>query len=118
MSAMRCDTTSEAKLKWLTDVYESVGPADITGRLVLHALGPKTIDRTTEYECDDRDRRSTVRRVSAAGFPRNKWIGGFDLDAKPSINAATIHSLATGDRMRRGDSLCLIGAPGPGRVPC
>lgn len=26
-------------------------------------------------ECDDRDRRSVVRRVSAAGFPRQKWLG-------------------------------------------
>lgn len=43
-------------------------------------------------ECDDRDRRSTVRRVSAAGFPRNKWIGDFDFDANPNINAATIHT--------------------------
>lgn len=30
--------------RWLTDVYESVRPADITGRLVWHALGAKTID--------------------------------------------------------------------------
>ena len=30
--------------KWLTDVYESVRPADITGRLVWHALGAKTIE--------------------------------------------------------------------------
>jgi DNA replication protein DnaC len=26
-------------------------------------------------ECDDRDRRSSVRRVKAAGFPRDKWLG-------------------------------------------
>jgi len=30
--------------RWLTDVYESVRPADITGRLVWHALGAKTIE--------------------------------------------------------------------------
>lgn len=30
--------------RWLSDVYESVRPADITGRLVWHALGAKTID--------------------------------------------------------------------------
>ncbi|CAH0168621.1 type I restriction endonuclease subunit R [Plantibacter cousiniae (nom. nud.)] len=34
--------------KWLTDVYESVRPADITGRLVWHALGAKTIDLINE----------------------------------------------------------------------
>ncbi len=66
-------------------------------------------------ECDDRDRRSTVRRVSAAGFPRNKWIGDFDFDANPNINAATIHTLATGDWIRRGEPLCLIGDSGTGK---
>lgn len=46
-------------------------------------------------ECDDRDRRSTVRRVAGAGFPRQKWLGDFDYDANPNINPATIHTLAT-----------------------
>jgi DNA replication protein DnaC len=41
-------------------------------------------------ECDDRDRRSSVR-VSAANFPREKWLGDFDFDANPNINPATIH---------------------------
>ena len=63
-------------------------------------------------ECDDRDRRSTVRRVAGAGFPRQKWLGDFDYDANPNINAATIHTLATGDWVRRGDPLCLIGDSG------
>lgn len=34
--------------RWLTDVYESVRPADITGRLVWHALGAKTIELINE----------------------------------------------------------------------
>jgi type I restriction enzyme R subunit len=34
---------------WLTDVYESVRPSDITGRLVWHALGAKTIDLINEH---------------------------------------------------------------------
>jgi hypothetical protein len=25
-------------------------------------------------ECDDRDRGSSIRRVKAAGFPRDKWL--------------------------------------------
>ncbi|MET3174018.1 UNVERIFIED_ORG: hypothetical protein ABIB52_001863 [Arthrobacter sp. UYCu721] len=52
-------------------------------------------------ECDDRDRRSSIRRVKAANFPRDKWLG--DFDANPSINPATIHTLATGgvDPQRR-----------------
>ena len=35
--------------RWLTDVYESVRPADVTGRLVWHALGAKTIDLINEH---------------------------------------------------------------------
>lgn len=66
-------------------------------------------------ECDDRDRRSSIRRVSAAGFPRNKWLGDFDFDANPNINAATIYQLATGDWIRKGEPLCLIGDSGTGK---
>ncbi|TFC32574.1 AAA family ATPase [Cryobacterium sp. MDB1-18-2] len=66
-------------------------------------------------ECDDRDRRSSVRRVKAAGFPRDKWLGDFDFDANSNINPATINTLATGDWVRRGQPLCLIGDSGTGK---
>ena len=39
----------EDDYRWLTDVYESVRPSDITGRLVWHALGAKTIDLINEH---------------------------------------------------------------------
>jgi type I restriction enzyme R subunit len=35
--------------RWLTDVYESVRPSDIAGRLVWHALGAKTIELINEH---------------------------------------------------------------------
>ncbi|GAA0341911.1 type I restriction endonuclease subunit R [Micropruina glycogenica] len=35
--------------RWLTDVYESVRPSDISGRLVWHALGAKTIDLINQH---------------------------------------------------------------------
>ncbi|MGB0243912.1 MAG: type I restriction endonuclease subunit R [Candidatus Nanopelagicales bacterium] len=38
-----------ADYRWLTDVYESVRPSDISGRLVWHALGAKTIDLINEH---------------------------------------------------------------------
>jgi type I restriction enzyme R subunit len=34
----------ELDYRWLTDVYESVRPADHTGKLVWHALGAKTLE--------------------------------------------------------------------------
>jgi DNA replication protein DnaC len=66
-------------------------------------------------ECDDRDRRSSIRRVKAAGFPRAKWLGDFDYDANPNINPATIHTLAGCDWIRKGHPLCLIGDSGTGK---
>jgi type I restriction enzyme R subunit len=39
----------QADYRWLTDVYESVRPSDITGRLVWHALGAKTLDLINQH---------------------------------------------------------------------
>jgi DNA replication protein DnaC len=66
-------------------------------------------------EVDDRDRRSSIRRVRAASFPREKWLGDFDFDANPNVNPATIHTLATADWVRKGQPLCLIGDSGTGK---
>ncbi|KAA0015980.1 AAA family ATPase [Antrihabitans cavernicola] len=66
-------------------------------------------------ECDDRTRRRSIRRVKAAGFPREKWLGDFDFDANPNINPATIHTLASGAWVRAGQPLCLIGDSGTGK---
>jgi type I restriction enzyme, R subunit len=39
----------EADYHWLSDVYESVRPVDITGRLIWHALGAKTVDLINQH---------------------------------------------------------------------
>jgi DNA replication protein DnaC len=65
-------------------------------------------------ECDGRDRRSSIRRVKAANFSRDKWLGD-DFDANPNIKPATFQSLATGDWIRKGAPLCLIGDSGTGK---
>jgi DNA replication protein DnaC len=69
-------------------------------------------------ECDDRDRRSSIRRVKSANFPRDKWLSDFDYDANQNINEATINTLATGDWIRKGQPLCLIGDSGPASPIC
>lgn len=66
-------------------------------------------------ECDERDRRRSARRVKAAGFPREKWIEDFDFDANPTLNPATIHTLASGAWIRAGEPVCLIGDSGTGK---
>ncbi|MQW77186.1 AAA family ATPase [Nocardioides sp. dk4132] len=66
-------------------------------------------------EVDDRDRRSTIRRVNAAGFPRPKLLADFEFDANTNINPATVHTLGTGEWVRKGQPLCLIGDSGTGK---
>ena len=41
-------TQYETDYRWLTDVYESVRPADHTGKLVWHGLGAKTLELINE----------------------------------------------------------------------
>ena len=66
-------------------------------------------------ECDDRDVRRCARRVSEAGFPRDKTLADFDFAANPAINPATINTLAGCGWVSRGESLCLIGDSGTGK---
>jgi DNA replication protein DnaC len=66
-------------------------------------------------ECDDRARRRSERRIRAAGFPRDKSLRAFDFDANPNIDPATINTLATGDWIKKGLPLCLIGDSGTGK---
>jgi hypothetical protein len=69
-------------------------------------------------ERDDRDRRSVVRRVKSAGSPRQKWLADFDFDANDHINPATVNTLASGEWVRTGYPLCLIGDSAPANRTC
>lgn len=42
-------STYEADYRWLADVYESVRPTDVSGRLVWHTLGAKTLELINEH---------------------------------------------------------------------
>jgi len=66
-------------------------------------------------ECDDRDRRRSARRITAAGFPREKWLSDFDYNANPQIQPAVIAQLATSAWVSKGEPLCLIGDSGTGK---
>lgn len=55
--------------------------AATTGQWSYHGL----LAELLLAECDDRDRRSTVRRVESAGFPRQKWLSDFDFAANENI---------------------------------
>ena len=66
-------------------------------------------------ECDERMRRRSERRIRAAGFPRQKYLRDFDFTANPNVDAATIHTLAKNEWVRKGEPLCLIGDSGTGK---
>ena len=50
-----------------------------------------------------------------AGFPRPKRLEDFDTDANPNVHPATLASLATGDWVRTGTPVCLLGDSGTGK---
>jgi DNA replication protein DnaC len=52
---------------------------------------------------------------SPQGFPRQKWLADFHFDANDHINPATVNTLASGEWVRTGYPLCLIGDSGTGK---
>ncbi|MFI1177265.1 IS21-like element helper ATPase IstB [Streptomyces melanogenes] len=66
-------------------------------------------------ECDDRAHRRSERRVKAAGFPRDKSLRAFDVDANPVIDPAAIHTLVSCDWVTKSMPLRLVGDSGTGK---
>jgi DNA replication protein DnaC len=66
-------------------------------------------------ECDARDERRRARRAHEAGFPRPKRLEDFNTDANPNIHPATLAMLTTGDWVRTGTPVCLLGDSGTGK---
>ncbi|MCL6735071.1 IS21-like element helper ATPase IstB [Streptomyces neyagawaensis] len=66
-------------------------------------------------ECDDRARRRSERRISTAAFPRERSLRAFDFYANPSVDPATVNTLATCEWVKKGEPLCLIGDSGTGK---
>jgi len=66
-------------------------------------------------EVDERVERRRQRRIHEAKFPRTKRLTDFNLDAAPSVNAATIATLATGTYLDAGEPVVLLGDSGTGK---
>ena len=71
---------------------------------------------TLSLEVDDRAERRRARRIHEARFPRMKRLAEFDLDATPSINPATIATLAAGGYLSAGEPVVLLGDSGTGKT--
>jgi DNA replication protein DnaC len=67
-------------------------------------------------EVDDRAERRRLRRIHEARFPRLKRLAEFNLDVAPTINPATIATLAAGDYLDAGHPVVLIGDSGTGKT--
>lgn len=66
-------------------------------------------------EIDDRAERRRQRRVREARFPRIKRLTEFDVDASPTVDAATIATLASGAYLDKGAPVVLLGDSGTGK---
>ncbi len=66
-------------------------------------------------EVDDRAERRRERRIHEARFPRMKRLADFDLSAAPTVNPATIATLANGSYLDAGDPVVLLGDSGTGK---
>jgi DNA replication protein DnaC len=66
-------------------------------------------------EVDERSERRRQRRVTEARFPRVKRLADFDLNSAPTINAATIATLASCAYLDVGEPVVLLGDSGTGK---
>lgn len=66
-------------------------------------------------EVDERSERRRHRRITEARFPRIKRLADFDLAAAPTINAATIATLASCAYLDAGEPVVLLGDSGTGK---
>lgn len=66
-------------------------------------------------EVDERGERRRQRRVNEARFPRVKRLADFDLAAAPTVNPATIATLAGCSYLDAGEPVVLLGDSGTGK---
>jgi DNA replication protein DnaC len=71
---------------------------------------------TLSIEVDERAERRRRRLIHEAHFPRIKRISEFDFDAAPTINPATIATLAAGSYLAGGEPVVLLGNSGTGKT--
>ena len=66
-------------------------------------------------EVDQRFEHRRRRRVAEARFPRLKRLADFDLSAAPTVNPATIATLASCSYLDAGEPVVLLGDSGTGK---
>jgi hypothetical protein len=66
-------------------------------------------------DVDERAERRRQRRITEARFPRTKRLADFDLGAAPTINPASIATLASCAYLDSGEPIVLLGDSGTGK---
>jgi DNA replication protein DnaC len=66
-------------------------------------------------EVDERNERRRIRRVTEARFPRIKRLADFNLDEAPTVNPATVATLASCAYLDAGQPVVLLGDSGTGK---
>ena len=92
---------------------EAARLADIAHRERQSHLG--YLAEVLAAEVDDRSERRRTRRINDAKFPLLKRLAEFNIDAVPTITAATLGHLATGHYMDAGEPIVLLGDSGTGK---
>ena len=116
------DTAALASIDAATRELHLPGIREHAGRLAAQAQRAKAtylgfLADTLGVEVDDRAERRRSRRIHEARFPRLKRLADFDFDvAAPTINPATIATLAAGGYLDAGDPVVLLGDSGTGKT--
>lgn len=92
---------------------EATRLADIAARERRTHLG--YLAEVLAAEVDERTERRRARRIADARFPRLKRLAEFNVDAVPTIPAATLGQLAAGHYMNAGEPVVLLGDSGTGK---
>jgi DNA replication protein DnaC len=115
------DTSAAAAVEAATRELHLPAIREHASRLATQAQRAKStylgyLADTLSLEVDDRAERRRRRLVHEARFPRIKRLADFDFDAAPTINPATIATLAAGSYLDAGDPVVLIGDSGTGKT--
>jgi DNA replication protein DnaC len=92
---------------------DSARLAEVAQRSQLSYLG--FLAEVLSAEVDRRNEHRRHRRIAEARFPRLKRLADFDLGAAPTVNPATISTLASCAYLDAGAPVVLLGDSGTGK---
>jgi DNA replication protein DnaC len=69
-----------------------------------------------ELEVQEREHKSTDRRIKEAGFPAEKDLTHFDFSAVPKLNKRQILNLTQCEYIEKRENIVFVGSPGVGKT--